>query len=79
MGGSGAYRRILSRGDKKTDIDSPTTWRKKLDDITITSSLVKRMKLHLLSKALPSEDNEVLTRIKIGRASFSCRLPVDER
>ena len=26
--GSGAYRRILSRGDKKSDIDNPTTWRK---------------------------------------------------
>ena len=34
--GSGAYRRILSRGDKKSNINSPTTWRKKLDDNTIT-------------------------------------------
>ena len=68
--GSGAYRRILSRGDKKSDINNPTTWRKKLDDITITSSFVKRMKLNLLSKALPSEANDVLTRIKLGRTLY---------
>ena len=68
--GSGAYRKILSRGDKQADINNPTTWRKKLDDSTITSLLVKRMKLNLLSKALPSDANDVLTRIKLGRTLY---------
>ena len=31
--GSVAYRKIISRGDKKADINYPTTWRKKLDHI----------------------------------------------
>ena len=68
--GSGVYRRILSRGDKQTDINSPTSWKKKLNDNTITSLLVKRMKTNLLSKALPSDANDVLTRLKLGRTLF---------
>ena len=68
--GSGVYRRILSRGDKQLDINSPTSWGKKLNDDTITSTLVKRMKTNLLSKAIPSDINDVLTRIKLGRTLF---------
>ena len=34
--GSGIYRRILSRGDKQSDINNPTSWGKKLNDDSIT-------------------------------------------
>ena len=43
---------------------------KKLNDDTITSSLVKRMKTNLLIKEIPSDVNDCLTRIKLGRTMY---------
>ena len=69
--GSGIYRRILSRGDTKSDINNLTSWReKKLNGDSITSALVKRMKTNLLIKAVPSDINDILTRIKMGRTLY---------
>ena len=44
--------------------------RKKLNDDSITPALVKRMKTNLLVKAIPSDINDVLTRIKLGRTLY---------
>ena len=68
--GSGIYRKILTRGGKPPDINNPTACKKKLNDDTITSTLVKRMKTNLLIKEIPSDINDILTRIKLGRTLF---------
>ena len=39
--GSGVYRRILVRGEKKVEITNPTSWRKKLEDDTIDSTRIE--------------------------------------
>ena len=44
--------------------------RKKLNDDTITSFLVKRMKTNLLIKEIPSDSNDTLTRIKLGMTLY---------
>ena len=47
------------------------SWReKKLNDDSITPALVKQMKTNLLVKAIPSDINDVLTRIKLGRTLY---------
>ena len=43
---------------------------KNLNDDTITSTLVKRMKTNLLIKEIPSDINDTLTRIKLGRTLY---------
>ena len=37
---------------------------------SITSALVKRMKTNLLIKAVPSDINDILTRIKLGKTLY---------
>ena len=68
--GSGKYRRILARAEKRPDINNPTAWKKKLNDDTITPSMVKRMKTNLLIKEIQSDANDCLTRIKYGRTMY---------
>ena len=44
--------------------------RNKLEDDTIDAMRVKRMKLNFIPKALPSNMNDALTRVKLGRTLF---------
>ena len=58
--------RTIGKGRNKVNLNSPSTWGEKLQDDENTESML-RMKLNLMTKALPSQVNDVMSRTKLGK------------
>ena len=65
--GSGKYRSILQRKVVHKDIHSPSNWRSKLNDNTITSNHIKQTRKNLQSRYLGSDTVDILSRLKMGK------------
>ena len=72
--GSGKYRSILQRKLVHKDIHSPSNWRSKLNDNTITSNHIKQTRKNLQSRYLGSDTVDILSRLKMGKTLFRNQL-----
>ena len=72
--GSGAYRKIISRAHKITDVHNPSKWKAKLGDNLVTRSQVKQSMINLQSKYICSDTADVLSRLKLGKTLFGNQL-----
>jgi hypothetical protein len=72
--GSGKYRSILQRKVVHKDLHSPTNWRSKLNDHTITSNHIKQTRKNLQSRYLGSDTVDILSRLKMGKTLFRNQL-----
>ena len=72
--GSGKYRAILHKQQNPKDLHSPSNWRSRLDDPTITSTHVKQSRKNLTSRYLGSDTADTLSRLKLGKTYFGTQL-----
>ena len=72
--GSGTYRKIISRSNKKTDVHNPSNWKAKLNDNLVTRSQVKQSMINLQSKYICSDTSDILSRLKLGKTLFGNQL-----
>ena len=73
--GSGKYRTILHKQATPKELHSPTNWRSKLNDTTITAKHIKQFRKNLQSRYTSSEIACTLTRFKLGKTLFGNQLP----
>ena len=73
--GSGKYRTILHKQSTPKELHSPTNWRSKLNDTTITSKHIKQFRKNLQSRYISSEIACKITRLKLGKTLFGNQLP----
>ena len=68
--GSGTYRKIISRSQKRSDVHNPSRWRVKLNDDQVTRNQVKQSRINLQSKYISSDTADILARLKLGKTLF---------
>ena len=72
--GSGKYRAILHKKLNPKDLHSPSNWKSKLNDPTITSEHIKQARKNLTSRYLGSDSVDTLSRLKLGKTYFGTQL-----
>jgi hypothetical protein len=72
--GSGKYRAILHKQSTPKDLHSPSNWKSKLNDNTITNTQVKQTRKNLMSRYLSSDASDILSRLKMGKTLFNNQL-----
>jgi hypothetical protein len=72
--GSGKYRAILHKQSTPKDLHSPSNWKSKLNDNTVTNTLVQQTRKNLMSRYQNSDASDILSRLKMGKTLFNNQL-----
>ena len=69
--GSGAFREIIGRMNKHTDIHNPKRWIIKLNDTEISRKHIRTAMININSKYIDVPTSDILTRLKLGKTQFN--------
>ena len=69
--GAGAFREIIGRRNKQTDVHNPKRWIIKLNDNEISRKHIRTAMININSKYIDVPTSDTLTRLKLGKTQFN--------